>query len=121
MAAQSFSATISSTGALQLPQAILFTLGSSNIGTLINIPDGCTLVGIRFDTNAGHVDFRQTTADGAAITPASDPVLPVAADTDRLVSVDDGVSGRNRIKQIVVSSPTGSTVVRAFIEGRQGG
>jgi hypothetical protein len=121
MAAQSFSATISSTGALQLPQAILFTLGGSNIGTLINIPDGCTLVAVYFETNAGHVELRQTIADGATIAPATDPVLIVVADSYFTVSVDDGVSGRNRIKQIVVSSSTASTKVRAFIEGRQGG
>lgn len=121
MAAQSFTATIASTGAIQLPQAITFTLSATaDRATVINLPDDATLIAVLFETNDGHVDLRQTTADNATITPATDPVLPVLHDSYFTHSIDAGVRSASRIKQIAVSSSTGSTRVRAFIEGKQG-
>lgn len=121
MAAQSFTATISSTGARQLPQAIVFTLsGTADHVTVINIPSEATLVAVYFETNAGYVDLRQTTADDDTIVPGTDPIIRVAADSYFTLSVDAARAGATRIKQIAVGSSVVSTKVRAFVEGLQG-
>ena len=94
------------------PEAVRFTLGSSNIQTQLNIPHTASTLSVRFITNAGSVAF--TGSDGGSRGSA---YVSIDADAWAEISLADGINSSKGVTAVYLSSATGSTVVECMIEG----
>lgn len=117
--AETFSDTLDS-GAIQLPQALIFTLdGTINTTTQLNLPAEAAVLHIRPETNAADLYLDQTMADAEVQVPGTDANIILAANTWHALTIKAGVSGATRIGKVQIASQTASTVIRVFVEGRQ--
>lgn len=107
-------------GAVLLPQSITFILGNANIMDVLELPPEAHKVGIYFAANAGHVTWGEEVVSDATLVPATDDTLPIVTNSFWVQTLGAGDGSRAKPSQVAVSSSTGATVVRAFIEGKGG-
>jgi len=96
----------------QFPQLIRFTLGGTDVATLVLITSTAATATVRFETNAGKLAF--TGSDAAAINAN---YIAVTADATHQFAVTDGINVSKGVAGFYVASATGSTVVSVMVEG----
>ena len=94
------------------PEAVRFTLGSSNVQTQLNVPNSASTLSVRFISNAGQVAFAGS--DGGSLGAA---YVTIDADSWAEISLADGIGKSKGVTAVYLSSATGSTVVECMVEG----
>ena len=94
------------------PEALRFTLGSSNVQTQLNVPNSASTLSVRFMSNGGNVAF--TGSDGGSLGSA---YVTLDADSWAEISLADGIGKSKGVTAVYLSSSTASTVVECMVEG----
>ena len=94
------------------PEAVRFTLGSSNVQTQLNVPNSASTLSVRFISNAGQVAFAGS--DGGSLGAA---YVTIDADSWAEISLADGIGKSKGVTAVYLSSATDSTVVECMVEG----